>query len=64
MKMELAAVGAATPAQSLLDAFKSAPTCVISDNLDRLAGCVGIKPFHRGGPDGRVGIYDPHQTRR
>jgi regulator of RNase E activity RraA len=49
MKMELAAVGAATPAQSLLDAFKSAPTCVISDNLDRLAGCVGIKPFHRGG---------------
>ncbi|TDR90432.1 RraA family protein [Enterovirga rhinocerotis] len=29
--------------------FKTAATAIISDNLDRLAGAVGLRPFHRGG---------------
>ena len=29
--------------------FKAAPTAIISDNLDRLPGAVGLRPFHRGG---------------
>src|ERR1700709_1535033 len=37
------------PAPDLLEAFRAAPTSVISDNLDRLAGSVGLRPFHRGG---------------
>jgi RraA family protein len=38
------------PAAELLAAFRDAPTSIISDNLDRLPGAVGLKPFHRGGP--------------
>lgn len=34
---------------SLIEAFKTAPTAVISDNLDRLPGAIGLRPFHRGG---------------
>jgi RraA family protein len=33
----------------LVAAFKLAPTSVISDNLERLAGVVGLRPFHRSG---------------
>lgn len=33
--------------QELLAAFATAPTSVISDNLDRLPGMVGLRPFHR-----------------
>jgi RraA family protein len=36
------------PASALLEAFRKAPTSVISDNLSRLAGAVGLRPFHRG----------------
>ncbi|QEL27322.1 RraA family protein (plasmid) [Bosea sp. F3-2] len=36
-------------ASDLIDAFKSAATAVISDNLDRLPGAVGLRPFHREG---------------
>lgn len=36
-------------APALLAAFKLAPTSVISDNLERLAGVVGLQPFHRSG---------------
>lgn len=39
----------ARPAPALLAAFKEAPTSIISDNLDRLAGMVGLKRFHRSG---------------
>lgn len=35
--------------QELLDAFATAPTAIISDNLDRLPGMVGLRPFHRPG---------------
>jgi RraA family protein len=35
--------------QALLDAFRSAATAVISDNLSRLPGAVGLRPFHTHG---------------
>jgi RraA family protein len=34
---------------TLLDLFRSAATAVISDNLARLPGAVGLRPFHGGG---------------
>ena len=36
------------PASDLIEAFRGAPTSVISDNLARLPGAVGLRPFHRG----------------
>jgi len=39
----------AQAAPALIAAFKTAATAVISDNLDRLPGAVGLRPFHRGG---------------
>jgi|SRR6185369_5863709 len=33
----------------LIEAFRAASTSIISDNLSRLPGAVGLKPFHRGG---------------
>jgi RraA family protein len=33
----------------LIAAFKTAATAVISDNLSRLPGANGLRPFHRGG---------------
>src|SRR3954471_11733408 len=40
---------AAQASPALIDAFRSAATAVISDNLGRLPGAVGLRPFHRGG---------------
>lgn len=40
------------PAQAdpaLIAEFRTAATAVISDNLARLPGAIGLKPFHRGG---------------
>ena len=37
------------PAPDIIAAFRDAPTSIISDNLDRLPGAVGLKPFHRSG---------------
>ncbi len=37
------------PAPELIAAFREAPTSIISDNLQRLPGAVGLRPFHRGG---------------
>ncbi|MCF8476195.1 MAG: RraA family protein [Pseudolabrys sp.] len=37
------------PAAGLIEAFREAPTSIISDNLERLPGAVGIRPFHKGG---------------
>ena len=34
---------------ALIEAFKTAPTAVISDNLDRLPAAVGLRPFHKSG---------------
>lgn len=36
-------------APELIAQFRSAATAVISDNLDRLPGAIGLRPFHRGG---------------
>jgi regulator of RNase E activity RraA len=33
----------------LIEGFKTAATAVISDNLHRMPGALGIRPFHRGG---------------
>ena len=37
------------PDRALIEAFRDAPTAVLSDNLDRLAGLDGLRPFHRKG---------------
>lgn len=34
---------------ALIDAFRGLQTALISDNLARFAGAVGLRPFHRGG---------------
>jgi RraA family protein len=34
---------------ALIAEFKTAATAIISDNLARLPGAVGLRPFHRGG---------------
>jgi RraA family protein len=49
--MSIVTVSASVPkvAPALIDALKHAPTSVISDNLERLAGVVGLRPFHRSG---------------
>jgi RraA family protein len=36
-------------ASAFFAGFKDTPTSIISDNLDRLAGIVGVRPFHRPG---------------
>lgn len=35
--------------RALVEAFRSAPTAVISDNLQRLPGLVGLNRYHRSG---------------
>lgn len=37
-------------APALVALFKGLPTSNISDNLSRMAGTVGLSPYHRGGP--------------
>ena len=49
MRVTIAATGVAKPPPELIEAFKNAPTSIISDNLARLAGSVALRPFHRGG---------------
>src|SRR5690606_4448023 len=45
---------------SLVEAFKSSSTANISDNLDRLPGAIGIRPFH----DVREAMVGPALTVR
>jgi RraA family protein len=33
----------------VIEAFKTTSTAVISDNLERLPGAMGLRPFHKGG---------------
>src|SRR3954452_3085396 len=40
---------AAQAAPELIEAFRSAATAIISDNLGRLPGAVGLRPFHKSG---------------
>ena len=37
------------PPPAIIEAFGTAPTSIISDNLSRLPGAVGLRPFHGGG---------------
>src|SRR5215467_13178664 len=61
MTVNVAATSVPKPAASLIDAFRQAPTSVISDNLARLPGAVGLRPFHRGGR--MVGVAFTVRTR-
>src|SRR5437667_9093394 len=49
MTIAIAATTVAKPDAKLIEAFRAAPTSIISDNLARLAGSVGLRPFHRAG---------------
>jgi regulator of RNase E activity RraA len=49
MIITIAANSVPKPPANLIEGFRGAPTSVISDNLGQLPGCVGLKPFHRGG---------------
>ena len=49
MSVTTAMASVPKPAPELIEAFRNAPTCVISDNLARLPGAVGLRQFHRGG---------------
>ena len=50
MTITIATTSVPKPDAALLDSFRTASTSIISDNLARLPGAVGLKPFHRGGP--------------
>ena len=41
------ALDTATAPDALLAAFRATATATISDNLSRLPGFVGLRPFHR-----------------
>jgi len=49
MTVTIAAVSVPKPSAALIDRFRDAPSAVISDNLDRLPGSIGLRPFHRSG---------------
>ena len=47
MTVTIAMESVPKPAPALIAAFREAPTSIISDNLDRLPGAVGLRPFHK-----------------
>jgi RraA family protein len=61
MSVTTAASAVSKPAPELIEAFRKAPTSIISDNLERLPGAVGLRPFHRGGQ--LVGVAFTVRTR-
>ena len=61
MSITTAMTSVPKPAPDLIEAFRGAPTSVISDNLARLPGAVGLRPFHRGSK--LVGIAFTVRTR-
>lgn len=48
MTITIAANAVPKPPAAIIEGFRGAPTPVISDNLGRLPGAVGLKPYHRG----------------
>src|SRR4051812_3495051 len=48
MTITIAANSVPKPPAEIIEGFRGAPTSVISDNLGRLPGAVGLKPYHRG----------------
>lgn len=49
MTITIAANSVAKPPADIIEGFRNAPTSIISDNLARLPGAVGLKPYHRSG---------------
>ena len=49
MTITIAANSVSKPPADIIEGFRNAPTSIISDNLARLPGAVGLKPYHRGG---------------
>jgi regulator of RNase E activity RraA len=49
MTITIASTGVPKPEKALLEGFRNAPTSIISDNLARLPGALGLRPFHKGG---------------
>ena len=58
MSITTALTSVPKPAPDLIEAFRNAPTSIISDNLARLPGAVGLRPFHRGGRQGNSALRD------
>lgn len=61
MNVTTAMTAVPKPAPELIEAFRGASTSIISDNLARLPGAVGLRPFHNGGP--LVGVALTVRTR-
>ena len=49
MTITIAANSVPKPSADIIEGFRNAPTSIISDNLGRLPGAVGLKPYHRSG---------------
>ena len=49
MTITIAANSVPKPPADIIEGFRNAPTSIISDNLGRLPGAVGLKPYHRSG---------------
>lgn len=49
MTVHVAMSSVPRPPAAMIEAFRTAPTSVISDNLSRLPAAQGLRPFHRGG---------------
>ena len=49
MTITIAANSVPKPPPDIIEGFRNAPTSIISDNLGRLPGAVGLKPYHRSG---------------
>ena len=61
MNITTAMTSVPKPAPELIEAFRNAPTPIISDNLQRLPGAVGLRPFHKSGT--LVGVAFTVKTR-
>lgn len=49
MTITISANSVSKPPAGIIEGFRNAPTSIISDNLARLPGAVGLRPYHRGG---------------
>ena len=49
MTITIAANSVPKPPAEIIEGFRNASTSIISDNLGRLPGAVGLKPYHRSG---------------
>jgi RraA family protein len=61
MNITTAMTSVPKPAPDLIEAFRTAPTSIISDNLQRLPGAAGLRPFHKSGT--LVGVAFTVKTR-